>query len=132
MLKEFKAFALRGNVLDLAVGVVLGVAFGAVVNSVVGDLIMPLIAALVGQPDFNGLVWTIRETPVRYGAFLTALVNFVLVAFAVFLLIKAINRLQGVRPEESKNRECPHCLSSIPKSASRCSACTSEVTPEAA
>lgn len=132
MLKEFKAFALRGNVLDLAVGVILGVAFGAVISSLVDHLLMPLIAAVIGQPDFSDLTWTIGDSEVSYGSFLTAVINFLLVALAVFVMVKGVNRLRGVRPEAPKNRECPYCGTSIPKSATRCAGCTSEVQPEAA
>ncbi len=133
MLKEFKEFALRGNVLDLAVAVILGIAFGAVINSLVNDILMNLIAALVGRPDFNSLTFSVGDGLVRYGAFLTALVNFLLIAFALFLVIKAVNRAtSGRRPAEDAPtvRECPFCLSNIPTAASRCSHCTSEVQPQ--
>ncbi|HYH28731.1 MAG TPA: large conductance mechanosensitive channel protein MscL [Actinomycetota bacterium] len=130
MLKEFKAFALRGNVLDLAIGVILGVAFGAVVSSIVDDILMPLIAAVIGETDFSALAFEVRGSVVRYGAFLTAVVNFLLVAVAVFFLVKGMNRLQGrPREDQPKNRPCPFCLSSIPLEARRCPACTSELKP---
>ena len=133
MLKEFKEFALRGNVLDLAVAVILGIAFGAVINSFVNDILMNLIAALIGRPDFNSLTFSVGDGLVRYGAFLTAVVNFLLVAFALFLVIKAITRATTTRrPAEDGPtvRECPFCLSNIPTAASRCSHCTSEVQPQ--
>ncbi len=125
MLKEFKDFMLRGNVLDLAVAVILAVAFGVVVSSFVNDVLMAVIGGLFGQPNFAALSFTVGDAEVFYGAFLNALVNFVLVAFALFLIVKGVNRAKRGRPEEV--RECPYCLSTIPVSATRCSACTSEV-----
>lgn len=131
MFKEFKAFALRGNALDLAVGVVLGIAFGAVVNSLVNDVIMNLIAAIGDQPDFTGYALSLGGANVRYGNFVNAVVNFLIVAFALFMLVRVLNRV--LRPkgaeETSDMRECPYCKASIPSSASRCQACTSEVEP---
>ena len=135
MLKEFKEFVLRGNVLDLAVAVILGVAFGAVITSFVNDVLMAILGGLLGQPNFAALSFTVGDAQVYYGAFLNALVNFLLVALALFLIIKAINRAKrrgGDSDEPAAVRECPFCLSSIPARASRCSACTSEVEPEAA
>ena len=133
MLKEFKEFALRGNVLDLAVAVILGIAFGAVITALVDGILMNLIAALVGQPDFSDLSFSVNGTPILYGAFLSAVVNFLIVAFALFLVIKAVNRVTAARRPEAEGptvRECPFCLTTIPTRASRCSACTSEVQPE--
>ncbi|MDQ4005620.1 MAG: large conductance mechanosensitive channel protein MscL, partial [Actinomycetota bacterium] len=101
MLKEFKEFALRGNVLDLAVAVILGIAFGAVITALVDGVLMNLIAALVGQPDFSDLAFTINGTPILYGAFLTAVVNFLMVAFVLFLVIKAVNRVTAARRPEA-------------------------------
>lgn len=135
MFKEFKAFALRGNVLDLAVAVVLGIAFGAVITSLVDDVLMNLIAAIFGQPDFSALTFTVNESVIRYGRFLNAVVNFLLIALALFLVIRAVNRAMGFRKageEPPAMRECPYCRTSIPAQASRCSACTSEVEPQAA
>jgi large conductance mechanosensitive channel len=135
MLKEFKAFALRGNVLDLAVAVVLGIAFGVVIASLVDDVLMNLIAALFGQPDFSTLTFTVNESVIRYGRFLNAVVNFLLIALALFLVVRAVNRAMGFRKageEPPAMRECPYCRTSIPVQASRCSACTSEVEPQAA
>ncbi len=129
MLKEFKAFAFKGNVLDLAVAVILGIAFGAVINSAVNDVLMNMVAAIVGEPDFSSLTFTIGDGVIRYGSFLTALANFVLVAFALFLVVKSVQRaLARNRSEEPSDvRPCPYCLTNIPVEASRCSACTSEV-----
>lgn len=135
MWKEFKAFALRGNMLDLAVGIIIGATFNAVVNSLVSDVIMNFIAAIVGKPDFSELVVTIGKTPIRYGNLVTALVNFLLIAFVLFMIVRGVNRLtrpKGAAPESMKMRECPFCTTAIPVKARRCLACTSEVEPQAA
>lgn len=130
MWKEFKEFAFKGSVIELAVAVILGIAFGAVVASFVGDILMNLIAAVIGQPDFSQLSFTVNDAEIRYGAFLNALINFLLVALALFFVIKAMNRAsRKPADEEPTVRECPHCLSTIPARASRCSACTMEVRP---
>ena len=130
MWKEFKEFAFKGNVIELAVAVILGIAFGAVVASFVGDILMNLIAAVIGQPDFSQLSFTVNDAEVRYGAFLNALINFLLVALSLFFVIQAMNRAsRKPADEEPTVRECPHCLSTIPARASRCSACTMEVRP---
>jgi len=132
MLQEFKTFALRGNVVDLAVGVVMGAAFGAVVTSLVQDVLTPLLGVF-GTPDFKDeLVFTVGEGEFRLGLFLNAIISLLLIAVAVFFfVIKPINRLsEGRKPQapvEIPVRDCPYCLSSIPKKASRCPACTSEV-----
>ena len=129
MWKEFKDFMIRGNLLELAVALILALAFGAVINSFVNDVLMAAIGGLFGQPNFAALSFTVGEAEVSYGAFLNALVNFVLVAFALFLIIKGINRAKGAGDEEA--RACPYCLSNIPVSATRCSACTAKVEPQA-
>jgi large conductance mechanosensitive channel len=130
MWKEFKEFAFKGSVIELAVAVILGIAFGAVVASFVGDILMNLIAAVIGQPDFSQLSFTVNDAEIRYGAFLTALINFLLVALSLFFVIQAMNRAsRKPADEEPTVRECPHCLSTIPARASRCSACTMEVRP---
>ena len=130
MWKEFKEFAFRGNVIELAVAVILGLAFGAVITSLVNDVLMNLIAAAIGQPDFSRLTFTVGDAVIRYGAFLNALVNFLLVALALFLVVKAVNRAtRKPADEEPTVRECPYCLTTIPARASRCSACTMEVQP---
>jgi large conductance mechanosensitive channel len=130
VLKEFKAFVLRGNVVDLAIAVVIGAAFGAVVQALVKDLITPLIG-IPGKADFQNLTFTIRGSVFRYGDFLNIVISFVSIAAAVFfLVVKPVNRLRGVKPEvEAQMRECPYCLTSIPAGASKCAACTSEVAP---
>lgn len=132
MIKEFKTFILRGNALDLAVGVIIGAAFNAVVQSLANDVLMNTISGIFGQPDFSELFWSWGQTSIRYGAFLTALVNFVLVATVLFFLVKLANRL--VRPDDAPDepptaRSCPYCLTAISVMASRCPACTAEVTP---
>lgn len=99
MLKEFKAFLMRGNILDLAVAVVIGGAFGAVVTSFVDDILMQIIGAIVGKPSFNGLQFTINDSEIRYGNFLTFLVSFVIVAFAIFMILKAVARAMPKKEE---------------------------------
>ena len=130
MLKEFKEFLFRGNLIEIAVGLVLALAFTAVVTSLVEDLITPLIAAMIGQPDFAGLTFTINESVFRYGQFLNAVVSFVLIAAVLFfLVVRPLNALAKRRtgPEEPTIRACPECLSEIPAGARRCAFCTSEL-----
>ena len=133
-LKEFREFILRGNVVDLAVAVVIGAAFTAVVNALVKDLMTPIIAALFGESDFSNLAFTINDSRFAYGDFLNAVLTFVLVAAALFFfVIKPVNYLMERRrtgPDvESTTRDCPECLSAIPIAAARCAFCTSEVAP---
>ena len=135
MLGEFRAFVLRGNMVDLAVAVVIGTAFTAVVNAAVEDLLTPLIAAVGGKPNFGNLAFTINGSRFPYGDFLNALVTFLLVATVVFfLVVKPINALMATltpeRPEpEASTRPCPECLSQIPRAATRCAFCAVEVAP---
>ena len=132
MLSEFKAFLFRGNVVDLAVAVVIGVAFGAVVTALVADIITPLIAAIFGSHDFSALKFTINNSTFLYGDFINAVVSFVLIAAAVFfLIVKPMNAFQARRAtdEPATTRPCPECLSEIPRAARRCSYCTAEVGP---
>lgn len=132
MLKEFKEFAFRGNMLDLAIGIIIGGAFGAVVSSFARDILMNAVAAAFGQPNFDDLVWTVGRGEIAYGRFLTAVVAFLLVAWALFFVVRSINRLMGPKdapPEPPARRECPYCTTSIPVVATRCLACTSEVEP---
>jgi len=133
-LREFREFILRGNVVDLAVAVVIGAAFTAVVNALVKDLITPVIAALFGKPDFANLAFTINDSRFAYGDFLNALLTFVLIAAALFFfVVKPVNYLMARRrtePDvESTTRDCPECLSAIPIAAHRCAFCTSELAP---
>jgi large conductance mechanosensitive channel len=133
MLREFKQFVMRGNVVDLAVAVVIGTAFAAVVAAFIADIITPLIAAIFGKPDFSNLSFTINKSTFLYGAFINALITFLSVAAAIFFfVVKPINVLQarraaGAPPESPTTRSCPECLSEIPIAASRCAFCTSEV-----
>ena len=134
VVKEFREFILRGNVVDLAVAVVIGAAFTAVINALVKDLLTPIIAALFGKPDFSNLVFTINGSRFAYGDFLNAVLTFVLVAAALFFfVVKPVNYLMERRrtgPDvESTTRDCPECLSAIPIAASRCAFCTTEVAP---
>src|SRR5215469_14111888 len=134
MLKGFRDFVLRGNVVDLAVAVVIGTAFGAVVTAIVKDLITPLIAAIVGKPDFSTLSFTINNSRFLYGDVLNALISFVAIAAVVYyVVVMPLNKLAARRsqPAAVTTRECPECLSAIPKAAHRCSFCTSQVTPVA-
>jgi len=142
VLREFKTFLMRGNVVDLAVAVVLGAAFGAIVTSFVNDLLMPPVGLLLGRVSFNDLFVSLsgRSYPtlaaakaagaptLNYGVFINALLNFVIVAFAVFLLVRQANRLKG---PPAPTRECPQCATAIPISARRCPHCTSELAPRA-
>jgi large conductance mechanosensitive channel len=147
MLKEFKEFALRGNVLDMAVGIIIGAAFGTIVNSLVNDMVMPPIGLLLGKVDFSNLYLLLQpgNTPgpypsladahtagavtMNYGLFVNAIISFVIVAFVLFLIIRSVNQLkrQEAAPAEPTTRECPHCLSQIPLKATRCAFCTSEL-----
>jgi len=143
MLKEFKEFVMRGNVAELAVGVIIGAALGKIVSSFVGDLLMPPIGLLLGKAEFANLFINLSgqhyatvaaakaagAPTLNYGAFLQAIVDFVIVAFAVFLLIKQVNRLFPPAAPAHTTRRCPLCLSQIPLKATRCAHCTSEVKP---
>ena len=124
---DFKAFALQGNLLELAIAFVLGVAFAAVINSFVNDIIMNILAAIGGKPDFSELTFSIGDGVIRYGNFLTALVAFLVIALVLFFIVQAVQRASG--PRVAERMDCPHCLSSIPVGASVCSACTRDVGP---
>jgi large conductance mechanosensitive channel len=137
MLREFRSFLLRGNLVDLAVAVVVGTAFTAVVNALVKDLITPLIAAMGGKPNFGALAFTINDSRFAYGDFLNALLTFLIVGAVVFFLVlKPVNALMArtrTEPDvESPTRDCPECLSAIPMAAKRCAFCTATVPPMAA
>ena len=131
MLKGFKEFIMRGNVIDLAVAVVIGVAFGAVVTSFVGDVLTPLIAAIVGKPDFSALAVTLNGSAINYGLFLNALISFALIAAAVyFFIIAPMNAYtarsrRGEAPPDPTSKKCPECMSDIPIAAKKCAFCTS-------
>jgi large conductance mechanosensitive channel len=144
MLKEFKEFAMRGNVLDMAVGIIIGAAFGKIITSFVNDILMPPLGLLLGNVDFSSLFLNIsgKEFPtlaaakaagaatINYGIFLNTVLDFLLVAFAVFLLVKQVNRLKrepAPAPSEPTAKDCPYCLSAIPVKAVRCAHCTSQL-----
>jgi large conductance mechanosensitive channel len=137
MLSGFKAFLLRGNVVDLAIAVVIGAAFTAVVTAFVKDLLTPLIAAIGGNPDFSGLYFTINNSKFLFGDFINAVIAFIIVAAVVYyLVVVPMNRLAGLNrkptvPPAPTTRKCPECLSEIPLAATRCAYCTSQVTPVA-
>lgn len=149
MLKEFKEFATRGNIMDLAVGVVIGGAFQNIINSLVNDIIMPAISMITGKVDFSDMAFTIGDVSIKYGNFITAIVNFLIIAFSIFLVIRYINRLnkrmeaakKGIMPKFGKKakdekeeivaeptvKTCPYCMSEISYKATRCPHCTSEL-----
>jgi len=148
MLKEFKEFVLRGNVVDMAVGIIIGAAFGTIVTSLVNDVIMPPIGLLLGGVDFSNLFVLLKAgspaapyasladaqaagaVTINYGVFINAVISFLIVAFVIFLLIRSINRLrreEEAPPAEPTTKECPYCLSTIPIKATRCAHCTSEL-----
>ena len=132
VMQEFKAFLLRGNLVDMAVGIVIGLAFAAVVTALVADLLTPLIAAIFGSHDFSTLTFTINGSTFKYGDFINALITFVSIAAAVFFfVVKPVNHLMARRktepPVDETVRQCPECLSEIPVDARRCAFCTSQV-----
>lgn len=148
MLKEFKEFAMRGNVIDMAVGIIIGAAFGTIVTSLVNDIIMPPIGLLLGNVDFSNLFLVLREgirsgpfsslaeakaagaVTFNYGMFVNTIISFIIVAFAIFLLIRSINKLKRQKEAPAavpSTKECPFCLSVIPIKATRCPHCTSEL-----
>ena len=145
MFKEFKEFAMRGNVLDMAVGIIIGAAFGQIVNSFVQDVLMPPIGRLVGHVDFSNRFVSLSgvhydtiaaakaagAATLNYGLFLNTVVNFLIVAFAVFLLVRQVNRFtpKPAPAAAPATRDCPYCLTTIPAKATKCAHCTSELRP---
>lgn len=148
MLKDFKEFAMRGNVVDMAIGIVVGAAFASIVNSLVTDIVMPPIGLLLGKVDFSNLFLVLKggkvpgpygsladaraagAVTINYGTFFNFIISFIIIAFAVFILVRNINRLkrQEATPQAATStKECPHCLSIIPIKATRCAHCTSEL-----
>lgn len=141
MLREFKEFIARGNVIDLAIAVVIGAAFGKIVTSLVDGVIMPPIGLLLGKVDFSSLYFDLsgqhpaslaeakqKGLPViAYGTFINDVISFLIIAFVIFLIVKAVNRLKAAPPPPPNTKDCPYCLTAIPVAAKRCSACTSEV-----
>ncbi len=150
MLKEFKEFAMKGNIIDMAIGVIIGGAFQKIVTSLVNDIIMPAIAIFTGKVDFSDLVLTIGNSPIKYGSFITTIVDFLIIAFSIFIAIRSITKLnektkenmekiaknnKGFKEKEEEKPEpstkvCPYCFSEIPMQASRCPHCTSNLIEE--
>ena len=130
MLKEFKAFIMRGNLVEIAVGLVVALAFAAVVASFVADIVTPIIAAIFGQPDFGSLKIDIGQSAITYGNFLNAVLTFIIVAFVMFLVVKAYNRMAG--PKDVVTKACPYCRTDIALDATRCPNCTSQLEGVAA
>ena len=151
MWKEFKEFAMRGNVIDMAVGIIIGAAFGTIVKSLVSDVVMPPIGLLLGNVDFSNLFWTIKEgavaagpyatvdaaskagaVTINYGVFINTLISFLIVSFSIFIVIKSINRLkkkqEEIPPEAPTTKNCPYCLEKVSLSATRCPHCTSQLS----
>jgi large conductance mechanosensitive channel len=146
MLQEFKKFVMRGNVIDMAVGIIIGAAFGKIVSSLVTDLLMPPLGLLIGRVDFANLFLTLKEglTPGPYptvaaaqaagavtlnlGLFINTVISFVIMAFAVFLMIRGINRMNRPAPVAATTKDCPHCLTAIDVRATRCAHCTSQLS----
>jgi large conductance mechanosensitive channel len=146
MLKEFKEFAMKGNVLDMAVGIIIGAAFGPIVKSLVNDIIMPPIGLLLGNVDFTNIFAVLKEgskavgpyasvaaaqaagaVTMNFGLFVNTIINFLIVSFAVFILVKNVNRFRKKEEEAPTKKDCPFCFSSIPIKATRCPSCTSEL-----
>jgi large conductance mechanosensitive channel len=129
MFKEFKEFAIKGNAIDLAIGVIVGAAFSAVVNSLVNDIILPPFGLILGNLDFSSLKWTFPSGAVlAYGSFINACINFLIVAFAIFLVVKQINRFRRKPQAAPSEKLCPFCKTSINIAATRCPHCTSAIT----
>ncbi len=129
MIKGFRDFILRGNVVDLAVAVVIGAAFGAVITSFVGNILTPLIAAIFGQPDFSGLTFTINGSRFLYGSFFNAVISFLFIALAIyFIVVMPLNKLaeRRAKGDDPTVKECPECLSEIPHKARKCAFCGSD------
>jgi large conductance mechanosensitive channel len=145
MLKEFKEFAMRGNVIDMAVGIIIGAAFGTIIGTLVSDVLMPPIGLLLGNVDFSNLFMVLKQGKIagpyatvaaakgagavtlNYGLFLNTIVNFLIIAFAIFFVVRGMNTLKKKEKAEPTTKECPHCLSTIPIKATRCGHCTSEL-----
>jgi len=146
MFKEFKEFAMRGNVVDMAVGIIIGAAFGAIVQSLVADVIMPPIGFVLGNVDFSNLFLTLKDggvagpyasladaqkagaVTINYGMFFNRIISFLIVAFAVFMLVRGMNKMIKKEKPAPTTKDCPHCFSAIPIKARRCPQCTSELT----
>ena len=156
MLKEFKEFALKGNIMDMAVGVVIGGSFQKIVNSLVNDIIMPAISVITGNVDFSDMVFTVGDASIKYGNFITTIVDFLIIAFSIFLVVKYINKLNKIKElgdlaatkldkkgrfikhkeqeveeiKEPETKVCPYCLTDVKYHATKCPHCTSELIEE--
>ena len=156
MLKEFKEFALKGNIMDMAIGVVIGGSFQKIVNSLVNDIIMPAISVITGNVDFSDMVFTVGDASIKYGNFITTIVDFLIIAFSIFLAVKYINKLNKLKelgdlaakldkngkiikhkkeevqeePKQPETKVCPYCLTDVKYHAKRCPHCTSELVEE--
>ena len=157
MLKEFKKFALKGNIMDMAVGVVIGGSFQKIVNSLVNDIIMPAISVITGNVDFSDMVFTVGDASIKYGNFITTIVDFLIIAFSIFLVVKYINKLNKIKElgdlaatkldkkgrfikhkeqeveeiKEPETKVCPYCLTEVKYHATKCPHCTSELIEKA-
>jgi large conductance mechanosensitive channel len=127
MLKEFREFAIRGNVMDLAVAVIIGGAFGKIITSLVADVLMPLIGLVLGGVNFSEQALTLGAAEVKWGLFVQSIIDFVIIAFVIFMLVRAMNRLKREEPVTPTTKECPHCFTTIPLKAARCPNCTSQL-----
>ena len=127
MLKEFREFAIRGNVMDLAVAVIIGAAFGKIITSLVDDILMPLIGLVLGGIDFSKQAVKVGDAVVEWGLFVQSIIDFLIIAFVIFLLVRAMNRLKREEPVTPTTKECPHCFTTIPLRAMRCPNCTSQL-----
>ncbi len=142
MLKEFKEFAMRGNLLDMAMGIIIGAAFGKIITSLVNDIIMPPIGLILGKVDFTNLFYNLSDTPyaslaaaqeagapvIAWGMFINTIIDFIIIAFVLFLIVRQINKMKRAAEEEVKTKDCPYCKSEIALDATRCAHCTSEVS----
>ncbi|HEY9526973.1 MAG TPA: large-conductance mechanosensitive channel protein MscL [Anaerolineales bacterium] len=127
MLKEFREFAIRGNVMDLAVAVIIGGAFGKIITSLVSDVLMPVIGLVLGGVNFSELSITVGAAVIKWGAFVQSIIDFLIIAFVIFMLVRAMNRMKREEPVTPTTKECPHCFTTIPLKAARCPNCTSQL-----
>lgn len=128
MLKEFRDFAMRGNVMDLAIAVIIGGAFGKIIASLVNDILMPLIGLLLGGLTFSELSATVNGVDITYGLFIQAVVDFIIVAFVIFMIVRTMNKLKKQpAPADPTTKECPYCFTTVPIKATRCPHCTSQL-----
>jgi large conductance mechanosensitive channel len=129
MLKEFREFAMRGNVMDLAIAVIIGGAFGKIITSLVSDVLMPLIGLALGGVNFSEQAIVVGAAVIKWGAFVQSIIDFIIIAFVIFMLVRTMNRLKKTEPAPAPTaKDCPYCFTSIPIKASRCPNCTSELT----